>query len=159
SVDVPVGGSLTFTVGATVAGSATGTVTNTAIVTPPAGTTDPTPGNNAPSDTDTVTPASDLSVTENDGTTSVAAGGSATYTLVVGNAGPSPAVGALLRDPAAPNLTLTSVVCTFALNGAACPPGPLTVADLQGAGITVNVPVGGFMVFNVTATVAGSAVG
>ena len=49
-------------------------LTNTAHVAPPAGVTDPNPGNNNASDTDTLTPQADLSVTKTDGKTSRRAG-------------------------------------------------------------------------------------
>ena len=77
-----------------VSASATGTLSNTATVTPPAGWTDPTPGNNSATDTDTLTPTGDLSITKTDGVSGYTAGGSVTYTIVVSNAGPSDAVGA-----------------------------------------------------------------
>src|SRR6185436_5436648 len=48
-----------------------GNVTNIATVTAPAGMTDPTPGNNTASDTDTVNPVADLAITKTNGVTSV----------------------------------------------------------------------------------------
>src|SRR5438105_2776094 len=83
----PSGGSLTFTITATVTAT-TGSVTNTVTVAPPMGTIDPTPGNNTASDSDTVIPQVDLSVTKTDGVTTVNANGTTTYTVVVANAGP-----------------------------------------------------------------------
>ena len=53
-VSLPSGGSVTFSVVATIAANATGTVANTATVAAPAGVTDPTPGNNSATDTNTV---------------------------------------------------------------------------------------------------------
>ena len=55
TIGLPVGGSATFTLTATIKPTATGTLTNTATVGVPAGTTDPFPGNNSASDTDTLT--------------------------------------------------------------------------------------------------------
>jgi len=49
-----VGGAVTYTVNASIANWATGSLTNTATVAQPGGTTDPTPANNSASDTDTV---------------------------------------------------------------------------------------------------------
>ena len=83
---LPAGGTVTFSVTATVTATA-GSVTNTATVAPPSGTTDPTPGNNSATDTDTVTPVADLAVTKTDGVTSVNAGGRTTYTIVVTKTG------------------------------------------------------------------------
>lgn len=54
-VDLPSGSSVTFTVNGTVPTGTTGTLDNTATVSPPTGVTDPTPGNN--SDTDSNTPS------------------------------------------------------------------------------------------------------
>ena len=43
TVNLPVGGTATFTLTGTITATATGTLVNTATVTPPTGTTDPTP--------------------------------------------------------------------------------------------------------------------
>src|SRR6516165_2476638 len=63
TVDLPVNASVTFVFTVQVNPSATGTLVNTATVTPPAGTTDSNPGNNSATDTDTITPQADLAVT------------------------------------------------------------------------------------------------
>jgi uncharacterized repeat protein (TIGR01451 family) len=71
AVTVPVGGSATFTVNATVSAGATGAIANTASVAAPAGATDPAPGNNSATDTDAVDQApsaSAQSVTVDEGT-------------------------------------------------------------------------------------------
>jgi uncharacterized protein affecting Mg2+/Co2+ transport len=54
TVNLPAGGSVTYTASCTIAASATGTLSNTATVGAPAGVTDPTPGNNSATDTDTL---------------------------------------------------------------------------------------------------------
>jgi hypothetical protein len=54
--------------------NATGPLALTFTVSPPAGTTDPTPTNNSFTDSDTVTPQADLSVTIDDGKTIVTPG-------------------------------------------------------------------------------------
>ena len=158
---LPSGGSVTFTVNASIAGGATGTIANTANVAAPAGVTDPTPGNNSATDTDTVNLAADLSITKTDGVTGVNAGGTTTYTIVVSNAGPSGADGAIFTDPAVANLSVTSVTCGSPTGGAACPTVPnTTVALMQGAGIVIpTLPSGGSVTFTVNATVAGGATG
>lgn len=94
---LPSGGSVTFTILASVTATS-GTVTNTVTVDPPAGTTDPTPA--TAMDTDTVDPRADLVVTKSDGVTNVNAGGATTYTVTLTNNGPSPANGATISDPA-----------------------------------------------------------
>jgi uncharacterized repeat protein (TIGR01451 family) len=98
TVTIPSGGSITYTVNATISSAATGNLTNTATVAAPAGTTDPTPGNNGATDTDTLTPQADLQVTKTDGATAEIPGTPVTYTIVVSNAGPSDAVGATVAD-------------------------------------------------------------
>ncbi len=54
TLNLPAGGSVTYTAICTITLSATGTLDNTATVTAPGGVTDPTPGNNSATDTDTL---------------------------------------------------------------------------------------------------------
>ncbi|MCX7890723.1 MAG: DUF11 domain-containing protein, partial [Rhodobacteraceae bacterium] len=98
-----------FTVTGTVAGGASGSIANAASVTPPAGTTNPgtscvsgggiTRSFNAgtgactSTDTNTVTPVADLTISKTDGVAAVNAGGSSTYTIRVTNNGPSSVTG------------------------------------------------------------------
>jgi uncharacterized repeat protein (TIGR01451 family) len=166
SVDVPAGATLTYTVQAALSGSASGTVTNTATVSAGAGETDTNPGNNSASDSDTITggppPANaDLSITKTDGVTTITAGATMTYTIVLSNAGPSAANGAIFTDPAAANVSVTGVTCGGASGGAACPSvANTTVALMQGPGIVVpTLPSGGSVTFTVDATVASGATG
>src|SRR5262249_54072726 len=56
TVNLPAGASVTYTLTATLSASATGTLSNTATIAPPAGVTDPNPGNNSATDTDTINP-------------------------------------------------------------------------------------------------------
>src|SRR4029077_11670757 len=57
NVNLPAGGSVTYTASCTISAAPTGTLSTTATVTAPAGVTDPTPGNNSATDSDTVTAA------------------------------------------------------------------------------------------------------
>ena len=75
TVDLPVGGSVTYTIGGTVDAGARGLLVNTASVGVPVGVTDPVPGNNAATDTDALVPRTDLSIAKSDGVASVVAGG------------------------------------------------------------------------------------
>ena len=161
AVNLLAGGSATFTLVATISQGAVGNLVNTATVTAPAGVTDPNPANNSATDTDTLTPLADLAITKTDGVTSVSAGGTTSYTIVVSNSGPSAGNGAVFTDPAVANLNVTSVTCGSASGGAACPTVPnTTVALMQGAGIVIpTLPAGGSVTFTVNATVAGSATG
>ena len=136
--------------------AASGSVVNSATIAAPAGATDPDASNDSATDTDTVSPApvvADLAITKTDGTTSVAAGGSTTYTLVVTNNGPSPVSGAILADPAVAGLTTTGVAC-------AATPGQCTggttpsVAELQGGTFALpTLAAGQTYALAVTATV------
>lgn len=53
TIDLPAGGTATYTLVVTLSTTATGNLVNTATVTPPAGTTDPGPGADTATDTDT----------------------------------------------------------------------------------------------------------
>lgn len=86
--------------------------------------------------------------------TAVNAGTTTTYTLTLTNAGTSAVTGALLKDPAVTNLTVTSVNCTGGTGGATCPGSGVTIANLQGGGISVAMPASSTLTFTVTATVA-----
>jgi Domain of unknown function DUF11 len=64
TITVSPGGTLTFTVNATVASDATGMLVNTVTVTPPAGVADSNAANNKATDTDLLTPEADLALTK-----------------------------------------------------------------------------------------------
>ena len=84
---LPTGSSVTYTVIATIAASATGSLVNTATV---AHASDTTPGNNSAMDTDTLTPRADLQ-TNKTGPAFATAGTDVAYTITFTNAGPSDA--------------------------------------------------------------------
>jgi uncharacterized repeat protein (TIGR01451 family) len=151
---LPSGGSVTFLVQATVT-AASGTVSNTATIATPAGVNDPDMADNQATDTDTVAVVAsnaDLRVTKSNGATSVLSGATTTYTIVVSNAGPQAADGAIFSDPAVTGLSKASVSCGSASGGAQCPTSP-TVAQLQ-SGISIPLlPANGSVTFTVGATV------
>ena len=78
-----------------------------------------------------------------------------TYQIVVSNAGPAAADGAVLVDPAptpTDRMTCTSVACTSA-GGATCP-SPLTVADLQSPGVAIPIlPANGSVTVSLDCTI------
>src|SRR5205823_4466189 len=117
TVSLPTGKSATFTAPGTLASSATGTLSNTASVTAPAGVTDAA-GNNSATDTDPITLSSDLAITKNGSKTSVVAGTPDTYTIVVTNGGPSDVLGPSLPD--ALPISFTGVSWTCASVGGSC---------------------------------------
>ena len=155
TVNIPVGGTATYTVNATVSASATGTLSNTATVTPPGGTTDPTPGNNSATDTDTLTltPQADLGITKSDGLTSAVPGQGITYTITVTNNGPSNVTGATVTDTFAGTLTGVSWTCSGSGGATCAASGSVNISD------TVNIPVGGTATYTVTATISAAATG
>lgn len=96
SVNLPSGGSVTYTATCAVSSGASGSLVNTATVSAPAGTTDPTPGNNSATDTDTInsilapvfayTPAAGSAVNFTGGTL-VGSTGSASIAVTIGTPG------------------------------------------------------------------------
>jgi uncharacterized repeat protein (TIGR01451 family) len=108
TVNIPAGGMITYTVTGTINPAATGTLSNTATVTPPMSFADGNPGNNSATDTDTLNPQSNLSVVKSDSPDPVAAGTNLTYTITLANAGPSNAVTVSLSDSIPANTTFVS---------------------------------------------------
>jgi hypothetical protein len=153
---LPNTGSVTFTVTGTAGVS--GAIANVATIAPPAGTNDNTGGNNSSTANTTINAQANLSITKTDGIATVNAGALTTYTIVVANGGPANSDGAIFTDPAVANLTVTGVTCGSPTGGATCAaPASVTIAAMQGAGITIpTLPNGGSVTFSVTGT-AGAA--
>jgi uncharacterized repeat protein (TIGR01451 family) len=153
---LPSGGSVTFTLNGTAGVS--GSISNIANVATPSGITDPAPANNSSTASTTITATvADLSIVKS-GTATAASNGAVSYTLVVSNAGPAAADGAVVTDPAVANFTATSVTCGSPSGGAVCPTvGNTTIALLQGAGIVIpTLPSGGSVTFTLNGTAAAS---
>ncbi len=104
-----------------------------------------TPGNNSATDTDTLTPQADLSITKTDGVTTAVPGTSVTYTIVASNAGPSDGHrrdGGRHLPGRADRRDWTCV----GAGGGTCPAsGAGNIND------SVNLPVGGTVTYTVTA--------
>src|SRR5439155_978278 len=107
--------------------SLTGTLSNTATVAAPSAVTDTNPGNNPSTDTDQLTPETDLSITKDDGTTTAVPGTNDTYTVTVTNSGPSTVTGATVSDVLPAGATFVS-----ATNGATYDAGTNTVSFTTG---------------------------
>jgi uncharacterized repeat protein (TIGR01451 family) len=162
NVTLPVGGSVTFTLTATVAPDATGTLTNTASVAAPAGVLDPSALNNAAADMDVLTPEADLALATTDSPDPAAQGAILTYTLDATNDGPSVSPSMTLVDtlpaqvafigstPGAPTCTHAAGVVTCALGPLV--PGATATVTLQ---VTVSPPAVGPL--SNQATLAGGA--
>jgi uncharacterized repeat protein (TIGR01451 family) len=95
-----------------------------------------------------ITQVAALSISKTDGTTTLGAGSTTSYTITVDNAGPADTSGALLRDQASAGLNCTSMSCS-ASGGAVCPAN--NVALLLGAGLPIPIlPSGSQVVVLVT---------
>ena len=132
--------------------SATGTISNTASVTPPAGLNDPNPRNNTATDTDSITIKADLKVTVTDGKTAAVPGTKDTYTIVVTNVGPSNIAGAVIQDhfPS----TFTGVTFTATQSGGAT---GFTSSGSGDVAQTVAMPSGSHITYKATGTISASA--
>lgn len=130
SLGIGASATLTLTLSAPLA---SGTLTNTATLTA-SDIPDPVPGNNSAGASIVITGVADLSVAKTLTTAGPYSPGQAlTYTIVVANAGPSPASNILVSDTPT-NLTITAV------SGAGCAALPCTIPFLaSGANTTINV--------------------
>ena len=148
-------GTATFTATGTIAPGATGTLVNTATVAPPTGVGDPTPANNTATDTDTLTPTGDLAITKTDGQATEVPGTPVTYTIAVGNPGPSSMPGVSVVDTFPAAITGVSWTCVGVQGGASCaaPAGAGNIAT------TVTLPPSGVVNFTATGTIASTATG
>ena len=153
TVNLPVGGSVTYTASCTISPGATGSLVNTATVSAPTGVTDPDPANNSATDTDTLTAQADLAITKTDGVTTATPGGSVTYTITASNAGPSNAARRHRgrHVPGRPHLHLDLRRARAA--GPAPPAGSGNIND------TVNLPAGGSVTYTASCTISASATG
>lgn len=150
----PINGTLTYQVSALLDHSASGELVNTATIAPPAPMIDPLLANNTASDTDQIVPQGDLSITKSDGQYTVSAGHTVTYTIQVGNAGPSDISGAVVTDLYPSMLSNGYWLCTGS-GGASC-------SASSGTGslnATANLPAGSSVIFHAIGTVDLSATG
>ncbi len=155
SVNLPVGGAITYSVVGTVLPSATGTLTTTATVTAPSGITDPNTSNNVSTDTRTLGNSSqaDLQITNTEDATTYAAGTNVTYTIVATNAGPGNVTGASIADTFPANLT--GVAYTVTTTGGASDTTH-AASGTGNLGESVNLPVGSTITYVVTGSIPSS---
>lgn len=147
NLNLPANGSVTYTVTGIVSGATGSIIQNVTLNHQTA--TDPNPGNNTATDTNTIVVA-DLSITKNDGVTNVAAGQALQYDIVASNAGPGPVVGAKVTDTIPAQLTSATWTCFATSGGASCPTPSSGSGNISS---TVNIPAGGSITFRVNATV------
>ncbi|MDX1996620.1 MAG: DUF11 domain-containing protein, partial [Thermoanaerobaculia bacterium] len=155
AVNLPSGGSVTFTVTGTIAPDATGTLVNTATVTT-GSVFDPNAGNNTATDTDTLTPQADLSVTKTDGAASEIPGTPVTYTIVAANAGPSTATSVSVADTFPASLTGCSWTSVAAGGATGNDAGPVA-GNITDGGITL--PPAASVTYTVTCNIDPAARG
>ena len=149
------GGTATLTVNASILPNATGSLANTAKVDPPAGITDPNPGDNQATDTDLLTPKIALSLSKTDNQTSLNPGQATTYTIIVFNNGPSAVTGVNIADTFPDQLTGITWSCS-ATPGSSC----AASGSLSGnIGTQASLNPGGTVTLNANATVKNSATG
>lgn len=134
--DVLASGASYPTILLTVTPNATGTVTNTATAACACEGASQT-GNNSATDTVSISPSVNLSITKTNGTDTLVAGSTTSYTLTIANTGPSDAAGSVVSDPAVAGLVCTAVTCTAIVGPptATCP-ATVDVAGLQ-AGLAI----------------------
>ena len=157
SVNLPAGSSVTYTVNVNIHPSASGNLVNTASVGMPAGYIESNPANNTSTDTDTPVVIADLWIMKDDSATAYVAGGTLTYTVTVGNAGPSNVIGAVITD----NINLAQIAswdwACAQYNGAnGCDAITGSNANFSD---TVDLPSGASIIYTVTAHISGGPSG
>jgi uncharacterized repeat protein (TIGR01451 family) len=143
---IPPSGSVIYTVSGIIDPNATGSLSNTATLTPPTGFPDAVTSNNSATDVNTLTPRGDLSITKTDGITNAVPGEVLTYTIVAANAGISTVTNAVITDTLPASLTGTWTC--VAAGGATC-------GDVSGSGsiaTNASMPPGGSATYTVVAT-------
>jgi uncharacterized repeat protein (TIGR01451 family) len=96
--------------------------------------------NNSSISSTTLNCGASLVVAKTDGKATTLSGQTNTYVITLTNNGPSSADGAVITDVVGAGLTCPAanvVTCTVLAGGAVCPAGPLTIANLTGAGVTI----------------------
>ena len=158
AVNLPAGSTVTYTISATVIPAATGTLSNTATVTEPAGATA------FATDFDWLAPQADLEIATTDnlgGSSITSATGTAvsgqgiTYTVMVTNAGPSDADGATIADP----LPSSLIGATYTATESGGASGFTTSGSGSIDDAAVNLPAGSTVTYTLSATVNPAATG
>lgn len=152
SVNLPSGGSATYTSVCAISPSATGSLSNTANISAGA-MADSVPGNNSANDTDTLVALANVAINKSDGTGTYTAGTSTTYTITASNAGPSNTT-ATVSD-AFPGVLTCNWTCVGGGAGGTC--------TGVGSGPIVNDPVtinaGGSVTYTASCTISSAATG
>ncbi len=166
-IDLTSGSSATVTISGTVPGGTGGPIANTVSVAPPAGTVDPTPGNNTATNTNpgggtsgggtqqppspSPPPQADVSIVKS-GPASANVGDTVSFVLVARNAGPADATGVVIKDTLPAGMELVSSTINGAAGGSCS----------QAQTVECTVPVlanGASVTVTVTARITGGAGG
>ena len=134
--------------------SATNTITVSSSPTFSGGTGgDKNTANNSASVLTFVGPSANITISKTNGTTTLGAGGTTSYTVNIANLGPADAAGSIFTDPVAAGLSCTAVSCT-ATAANICPAAP-TISALQSTGLTLSptFPAGSTANFVITCAV------
>jgi uncharacterized repeat protein (TIGR01451 family) len=155
TVNLPSSGSVTYTASCMISASATGTLSNTATVTAPAGVTDPTPGNNSATDTDTLqAPAGAMVSGTKTASGTFEVGSTVTYTVTLTNSGP----GAQADNPGNEFVDVLpaglQLVSASATSGTAVPNTGTNTVTWNG-----SIPAKGTVTITITANILPSAAG
>jgi uncharacterized repeat protein (TIGR01451 family) len=153
-VNLPSGATATFTYTGVIGADVRGTLVNTATVTPPAGVSDPVPGNNEATDNSAAGPQANLSIAKSASPNPYVPGAPLTYILIAGNSGPSTAIGARVQDTLPAALSAFTWTCSAAA-GAACG----TASGTGNIDTLVDLPVGATVTFTITGTVPPNTTG
>ena len=141
--------SITVTTKVSAAQTVATVVTNTFTLAPLAGTSDTNPANNSATVTTTVGASANITISKTNGTTTILAGSTTSYTLTIVNLGPAAAPGSLVTDPVVTGLNCTTVTCTGA-GGATCAASP-PIGTLVSPGVSITAfPSGSTASFVVT---------
>jgi uncharacterized repeat protein (TIGR01451 family) len=160
SVAIPAGQSVTYASACMISASATGTLSNTATVTPPPSVMDRYPGNNSSTDTDTLDPAADLALALRQSRDTVDAGEVLDYLITITNLGPWPSTGTTLTDVLPSDTTFVASIpgpsaCAVQGQTLECSLGPLAPGETGTVTVEVEVSAGARGVLRSTASVAG----
>jgi uncharacterized repeat protein (TIGR01451 family) len=154
-VNLAAGSTATFTITGTVPSGYTSAADNSATVTPPPDTHDPTPGNNTSTYSNPPDLISDLAITKTQSPDPYLPGGVLTYTLQVSNLGPSDVANARVQDLVPGVMTGVSWACSAAGTGASC----ASASGMHYVDALVTLPVGTTATFTIAGTVRSNTTG
>ncbi len=152
TVDIAVGGSVTYTVLGTVDSAATGHLINTVTVEVPVETTNI--GDTSATDDDLLTPVASLALTKTDEVSQAVPGTATVYLIAVTNAGPSDAPASAVTDTLPPEIASATWTCQGSLGGSCAASGSGGLA-----GELASLPAGGEVLFALAALIDPSATG